>query len=384
MMNIHPEKTGKLGRTEPVKLWKGGKLPSAAGAKVLENVEFRVIKPYEFEKDGYRFLHGVALAWHNERLYASFGHNRYEENLAGEEARWCYSTDGGNTWSMVFAIDSGCVDRPSGISHGVFLSHDNTLWAFHGAFGKCLSDECHTRAYLLDEKTGEWLKKGTVVADGFFPMQEPRKMEDGNWIMAGLRAGDGNPAAVAISYAEDFTRWDLITIPKAPDKMFGESSIIIKDNIIKNIARYNNYCTVGLIATSEDYGRTWTRSEPGNLKMAASKPYAGTLSTGRNYLISTTTADSGNCRRPLTIALTQPGEFVFSSVFVIRHADFSGGPGESHPNASLSYPYAIEHGGRLYVGYSNNGGNEGRAGEGRQLYNNNSAELAIIPVSLLR
>jgi hypothetical protein len=63
---------------------------------------------------------------------------------------------------------------------------------------------------------------------------------------------------------------------------------------------------------------------------------------------------------------------------------FPDGPGESHERASLSYPYAIEHEGHLYVGYSNNGGNVGRVGEGRELWNNNSAELAVIPVEALR
>jgi len=46
----------------------------------------------------------------------------------------------------------------------------------------------------------------------------------------------------------------------------------------------------------------------------------------------------------------------------------------------LIKPYAIEHDGKLYVGYSNSGGEAGRVGEGRQLWNNNSAELAVIPI----
>jgi len=107
--------------------------------------------------------------------------------------------------------------------------------------------------------------------------------------------------------------------------------------------------------------------------MAASKPYSGTLSTGQHYLICTTTADSGNRRSPLTIAVTRPGERLFSAVYGIRDAVHEG-PGESHPNARLSYPYAVEHEGDLYVIYSNCGGRGG---------NRNSAELAIIPVESL-
>ena len=52
--------------------------------------------------------------------------------------------------------------------------------------------------------------------------------------------------------------------------------------------------------------------------------------------------------------------------------------------ASLAYPYAIEHAGHLYVGYSNSGGGVGRVGTGRELWNNNSAELAVIPIAALQ
>jgi hypothetical protein len=86
----------------------------------------------------------------------------------------------------------------------------------------------------------------------------------------------------------------------------------------------------------------------------------------------------------LTIAVSRPGQRDFSRVFVIRHALFPEGPGESHERAALAYPYAIEHDGKLYVGYSNSGGGVGRTGEGRELWNNNSAELAIILVDSLK
>mgnify|MGYP000433055587 CR=1 FL=1 len=52
--------------------------------------------------------------------------------------------------------------------------------------------------------------------------------------------------------------------------------------------------------------------------------------------------------------------------------------------AALSYPYAVEHDGKLYVGYSNSGDKTTRDGTGRELWNNNSAELAIIPIEKLK
>ncbi|MEN3942923.1 LamG-like jellyroll fold domain-containing protein [Prosthecobacter sp. SYSU 5D2] len=360
-------------------LGKSLELPLAPGTR------FSVIKPYEFTKDGYRFLHGVGLAFHKGKLYASFGHNKGAENTDTEEARYCVSEDLGRTWSPVATMDRG--EPGTGISHGSFLSHQGQLWAFMGAYTGFMKD-IHTRAYVLDETTQTWQAKGTVIEGGFWPMQEPLKMADGNWIMAGIRVAKylkppANPAAVAISHGDDLTKWDLVVIP-APDglDMWGESTVFVSGKRITNVSRYGGE-RKALIAISEDYGRTWTESLPSNLPMITSKPYAGTLSTGQHYLVCTTSADV-SMRSPLTIALTRPGENVFSRVLVIRHAEFPEGPGESHPKAALSYPYAVEHEGHLYVGYSNTGGKVGRVGEGRELANNNSAELAVIPLEALK
>jgi len=103
--------------------------------------------------------------------------------------------------------------------------------------------------------------------------------------------------------------------------------------------------------------------------MATSKPYAGTLSTGQRYLVCTTTADTGGKRSPLTIAVSRPGEATFSKVFVIRRSVFPGGPGVSSERAEFSYPYAIEHEGKLYVGYTHK--------------SHVANELAVIPIASL-
>lgn len=360
-------------------------LPKATDLPVLEGVRFSVIKPYEFQKDGYRFLHGVALAFHGERLYASFGHNRGGENTDTEEARFCVSEDKGQTWSEVRTIDSG--EGPVGVSHGAFLSHKGRLWAFMGAYTGTM-EGIHTRAYRLAEETGGWESLGTVIGGGFWPMQEPVRMDDGNWIMAGIAAGvydekQTHPAAVAISHGEDFEKWDLVPIPPASGlPMWGESTVIVEGRRVTCLSRYGLEARA-LVAESDDFGRSWTTMRPSDLPLATSKPIAGLLSNGQRYLIGSTSADGGKRRAPLTIAVSRPGETRFSRVFVIRHAEFPEGPGENHPRASLSYPYAIEHEGSLYVGYSNNGGNAGRIGQGRELWNNNSAELAVIPLKSL-
>ena len=158
---------------------------------VLKGTEFRVIKPYEFDKDGYRFLHGVALAWHKGRLYASFGHNKGGENTDTEEARVCTSDDGGKTWS----------GSPRSMRATSRASVSATACSFRtragcGPFTAPTPARCRTStrgAYLLDETSGKWERKGTVVEGGFWPLGEPQRMDDGNWIMSGIRVGARQP-----------------------------------------------------------------------------------------------------------------------------------------------------------------------------------------------
>lgn len=359
----------------PYELWSGGVLPTTAEAEVLQNVEFHVIKKYEPARDGYSFLHGVGLAWHKGKLYASLGHNKGSENTLTEEGRYSVSEDGGKSWSPLQTIDEGLEADNLAVSHGVFHSDGKTLWAFLGAFYDTRK-RVHTRAYTLDERTEKWVARGVVIRDGFWPMTLPVRMTNGNWVLPGFIVGRGNPAAVAISKGDDLMQWEVREIPIGPGigTMWGESSVIVDGNRLVNIARYGAQ-PIALAATSQDFGKTWTASKVSNLPMAASKPCAGMLSNGQRYLICSTTADGGNRRSPLTIAVSRPGESTFSRLFVIRHALFEEGPGESHTGAALSYPYAIEYQGKLYVGYSNNG--ERRA-------NLNSAELAIIPLDSLK
>jgi hypothetical protein len=355
-----------------LRLWNDTQtLPKAAELPQVAGAEFHVIKKPRPDTDGCKFTLGVGLAWHKGKLYASYAYNKGNENTPTEEAHVRVSGDGGKTWEPPVVMDAGEGDLA--VSHGVFLSHGGKLWAFMGAFyaHTKLYHRVHTRAYWLNETTGAWEPQGAVVDGGFWPMQEPQKMADGSWIMAGFRIGPGNLPAVAISKGDDFTKWEMVVIPAAPGlgRIWGESTIIVEGKRILNISRYGKKA-LALLSVSEDHGRTWTPTTPSNLPMATSKPYAGILSTGQRYLVCTTTADTGGSRSPLTIAVSKPGESVFSNVFLIRTSVFEGTPGVSAANADFSYPYAVEHEGKLYVGYTHK--------------SHAANELAVIPIAQLR
>ena len=366
--------THDLPRPAGLLLWDDAQvLPKAAELPQVAGAEFHVIKKQRPDTDGCNWTLGVGLAWHKDELYASYGYNRGHENTPTEEAHVRVSSDGGKTWEKPVVMDAG--EGNLGVSHGVFLSRGGKLWAFMGAFYDNFQ-RTHTRAYSLNESSGQWEPRCVVIDAGFWPMQEPQKMADGNWIMAGIRVSSGfgqtgNLPAVAISQGEDFSKWELVVIPAAPgleNNLWGESTIIVEDKRILNISRYGKKA-LALLSVSEDHGRTWTPTAPSNLPMATSKPYAGILSTGQRYLVCTTTADTGGRRSPLTIAVSKPGESVFSKVFLIRTSVSDKTPGVSAANADFSYPYAVEHEGKLYIGYTHK--------------SHAANELAVIPIRSL-
>ena len=71
---------------------------------------------------------------------------------------------------------------------------------------------------------------------------------------------------------------------------------------------------VVLYAESNDFGASWSEMDLTDMPMIGSKPYAGTLSNGRKYLISSCAADI-RARDPLTIALTGVGEDTFRAIY---------------------------------------------------------------------
>jgi hypothetical protein len=365
---------------QPMSWWDPSRaFPNRSELHPLEGVRFSVIKRREPDVDGYSWLHGVAVVWHKGKLFTFFGNNPGPENTTIEVARERRSDDGGRTWGPVRMMATHT--EKYGRSHGAFHSHGGNLWAFVGEIGNDASGNIRgyvaTLAYVLDEKTDEWKTKGLVAKD-FWPCDEPAQMKDGNWIMGGMSDCVNNKAipTVAVSHRDDFTKWDVIKIPLPEGKqLWGETTVIVEEEHVLALVRNRGQA---LASISRDGGRTWSVCKPSGLHTPSTKIYAGRLSTGERYAIGTFVSDHSQNERmtanrdPLTIAVSRPGESQFHTIFKIRGDVFPEGPGESAPGAALSYPYAVEHKGHLYVVYSNDGGRGN---------NKNSAEMAVIPIS---
>jgi hypothetical protein len=162
------------------------------------------------------------------------------------------------------------------VSHGVFLSHKGRLWAFMGAFYDRFQ-RTHTRAYTLNETPGTWEPHGVVIDAGFWPMQEPQRMGDGNWIMAGARVAHGYEVAgdlpaVAVSHGDDLTGGTWWSFGGADlGRIWGESTVIVEGGASSHLPLWRQgACVVSFRRTSGAPGLRPTS----NLPMATSKPYA--------------------------------------------------------------------------------------------------------------
>ncbi len=358
-------------------LWDSSlRIPSATEIHRLEGARYSVIKKREPEVDGFSWLHGVTLTPYQGMLYATWGANHDAENTPAEVVQCSRSGDGGLTWSPPVTILEG----PPGLaaSHGVTWIHGSELWGLFPRF-EGVREHVRAEALVWEAQTNQWKSHGIVMGQGFWPMSAPLRLGNGNYLVTGIQVGGEyesamNPPAVSISQGEDFSRWKVVVIPKAQElKVWGESTVIAEGADLLLISRGWSASPWAYVSESHDYGQTWTPLQQSNLPMSPSKPFAGILSSGEHYLIGTTCAECECNRRPLTIALTRPGEKVFSKILIIR-SDVCSGPGESVPGLALAYPYAVEYEGSLYVVYSNDGG------RGANL---NSAELAVIPVKEL-
>lgn len=355
---------------EMYKIWKDGlDMPDTASLEAVR-AEHICIKPFTPEKDGYVFLHGVALAKFKNRMYCAWAHNKVRENSDDEELNYAVSEDGGYTWSD-FVKGNCSPEAGTAVSHGAFLIHEERLYLFAPLFSKMLyppDGRFRMAAYVLNEESGRFEYVGIVLDEPFWPMCEPVRMKNGSYIMSGMYVADSfrssdNRAAAAISHGADIFHWDMVKIEKAKDvQVWGECSLIPDGDVFRMYCRESSGKRCALYSESHDCGRSWSVMGSSNLPMIDSKPYAGKLSNGCGYLICSCAKDIA-ARNPLTIALAKKGEDKFSKIYKI--ADLNG--------YALSYPYAIEIDQKLYVAYSSG-----------LMQNRNSAMLAIIDLADLR
>ncbi|HEY3378072.1 MAG TPA: exo-alpha-sialidase [Armatimonadota bacterium] len=323
---------------------------------------------------GYHYLHESTLAWHDGALYVGWANHRLlEVNVKDELVRGRCSHDGGFTWGPAETWAEAPLGGGESFNHPVIASALGQLWGF---FTRWEAKRPDTAIFTRDAASGQWHETGARIP-GFIPFRPPVKLRDGNWIMSGeVFWFDG---AVAISHGDDFSHWDVVTLPnpQAIKLHFAETTLLELDDRMVAICRPSR-ANSAPVAESRDGGRTWTPLVYSNFPLAESQPYCGTLSTGQHYLITDNLQEE---RALFSIAVTAPGGSQFTKVWKIRHQQypkrrlFGGWGGDSVPGGSMvgmptewSYPGVEEHDGKLYISYT----------QGKE-----DCMLSIIPMSVL-
>ncbi len=314
-----------------------------------------VVTHVEIERarqEGYHYLHEAAIAWHDGRLYAGWANHRlFEINVKDELLRGRVSKDGGFTWGSAKTWAAAPLLGAESFNHPVLFSHQGKLWGFF----TCWNNKTPRTEIFVLSSNESWAPLGSPIS-GFLPFTPPRKLDDGNWIMSGEL--HWFEAAVAISHGDDFTRWDVVHIPK-PETIhlhFPETTLMEQSGALVAICRPRNADTAPA-AVSNDRGRTWTPLRLSNFPLAPSKPLCGKLSNGQQYLI-TDNLEQG--RALLSIAVTTPGGNHFCQIWKLRHQQTpkrrllgsSDGKSKAGSDTEWSYPAAVEHDGKLYVIYT--------------------------------
>ncbi len=317
--------------------------------------------------NGFNYLHEASIAFHGGRLHIGWANSPEEEkNTSNELYRTRVSDDGGFSWGEVGVLAPG--GPTIAHNHGVMLERGDELWSFVARHDDESLSGMEAFQYVDDDEA--WASRG-VVLPGFIPFDTPKRLTNGNWIIAGETAFHNSAPAVAISDGDDLLSWRLVTLPlwEGAKLRFPEATVIpsvTSDRLLvvsryeemgtpwKDVTNDHPYLGFALASFSDDNGETWSTAEPSNLPMFPAKPCGGVLSTGQRFLVCNLTHPdkADNRRDTLVIYLSRSGDDRFSHVLRVRH-----GESPSHPfyaNRQWSYPCAIEHDGKLYIAYTVN------------------------------
>ncbi|MDR2704948.1 MAG: glycoside hydrolase [Planctomycetaceae bacterium] len=301
--------------------------------------------------DRYKFLHDPAIVCHKGTLYVAW-YNCPEHEIVGESLiRGRRSSDLGQTWSDIETIASDTAQDKTFYVPVQFLSHEGTLYAFVGIMvgGHDLIKSCGV--YSLDEKTNRWIFH-REIAERFLPLTEPVKMTDGNFIMGGRITSKFGlkpfiPAVLISNGNKIVADWKVVPI-HATSYLADcpETALIVEDCHITAFSR-NEKSLYPFIHYSNDYGQHWDAIINTTFLASPSKLYAGKTSTDQRFLLfNVAKTKTGHAeRRVLGIAVSKPGEKVFSKIYKVR--DDSDGIIKSS-----FYPCAIEFDKKMYIVYT--------------------------------
>ena len=327
------------------------RLPRLAG-------EHSVVRQYG---DALQFQLHSYLLHHDGRFWCAWSNGPVVEDVPGQEI-WFATSEDGRQWSAPRSVTGAPPEGRAYIARGLWV-RDGELLALaaffrgKGAFG--VDKELVLQAWAWDRGAQTWQFRAKLFNDAInnFP---PQPLPGGGWITT--RRDSRFNVFVLIGGAKALDDWQSFEVTRrgAVTGFSPDEPILwpLEDGRFTALYRDNGGSQRLFRSASSDGGRTWTAPEPTNFPNATSKIFS--LKTSRGFRILISNARPAVGRRELHLSVsTDDRTFTRMALLDIPSPPKTPELEKLWPKfrqgvASLQYPHAIEHEGRLHITFSRN------------------------------
>ena len=286
--------------------------------------------------DKYHFLHEAAIIEFKGILFAAWYNNTETELEGYTPIRGNRSYDGGQTWTEPEII----ADDPSGkilYCPPVFGICDGKLYLFINEMVG--ADLMHAlNLYGFDEEKDAFVKLWSKPIP-FKLNTNVVTLPNGKLMLPG-RIGkmDDLPTIPAVLISDSGkinADWRVVKLmdegilPDGEPMVYPETTAIVCDETV-------------YVFCHNDFGESWTGPYAHDIPIGYSKLYSGTLSNGRNYIVTNIAEEA---RKRLFVFLSEPHNMKFTECKLLRAES-----AEDFPTATQwHYPVAVEAAGKLHI-----------------------------------
>ena len=322
----------------------------------------KTIHIFSSKEKGDHYANGVVMVAFKNQLYCMWQSSLRDEDSDDTKVVYSTSSDDGMTWSKpkIFAV---ATDEYYCTSGG-WLVNGDTLTAFIDIWEKGLEPRGGRTCYITTTDGKHWSSPNSVTMANGEPMkgvleQDPYRLPEGRIIgaahfMPGLH--------VCPVYTDDVTGhsgWKKAVF-QSEDKgkqsrELEPSQYVREDGTVVMIFRDQSSSFRKLASVSKDRGKSWSKPEQTNIPDARTKQCAGNLPDGTSYMVCCPVNDK--TRWPLVLLTSRDGK-TFDKALLLRSGDSTDLPQRryegKYKTLGYSYPKAMVHNGKIYVGYSTN------------------------------
>ncbi len=290
------------------------------------------------------------LTWYQGRFWAMWSSNRIRDLQAGQYVRYATSADGVRWGESAMLTPSEEKENFRYFARGWWL-RDGAL------IGLAARDEAVRPLFGpgLELRGYRWGDTGfappVVVARDTINNFAPEPLAGGPWLMA--RRDHKMRSSIQIG-GDPLTAWETIPLPAAEDGTTLDEPVVwrLPDGGLSAAFRDGGKSRRLYRSFSRDGGRTWTAPVRTNFPDAMAKFHVLRLSTGVYAMVSN--PNPSGVRIPQCLSFSRDG-VVFGSMHILRDAPtIYRYDGKDPGYAGYHYAQLLEHGGFLYVIYSEN------------------------------